>query len=196
MIELLKILRDWIATAWRTLTGTNSTASPATVSKFPSNLQPDLCKLGQALIREHQEVHGHFCTKTRFAASTIQDLAIRERVQADLDHTVGLFCAAHVMAVFEEALPEKHWADIYESDDLQTLKGLRHIRRCTANGFRGRRATEDAAEFDAVMNSSQPFRGVESFDADNIRLTELIGSNSIPILQDLTNKALVTVVHG
>lgn len=162
------------------------------MSKYPSNLLQDIIALNTTMITETQEAHGQFCTRTRYAVS-VQDQAARKRIQADLDHGVGLFCAAHVMAIFEKALPSKHWDDIFEPDDLQRLKALRHIRRCAANGFTGDRCQDDAAEFDAVMASGQPLRGVEDFDATQIRLSERIGIDALPILQGLANTALIKV---
>lgn len=161
------------------------------MSKFPSSLVHGIITLN-TMIGEHQEAHAIFCTRTRYAVS-VQDQVARQRIQADLDHGVGLFCAAHVMAIFEKAIPSKHWDDIFEPDDILRLKALRHIRRCAANGFTGDRVQEDAAEFDAVMASGQPLRGVESFDATEIRLSEMIGIDALPILQDLANKAVIKV---
>lgn len=186
-------LTAWIKGLWYRLFKKTPSMNSPPMSKFPPSLFQDVQQLQSTLITEHQQVHGHFCTSTRHKASVIQDQAIREKVQADLDHAVGLFCAAHSMALFEEALPEKYWADIYSSDEIQLLKGFRHLRRCTANGFRGKRPKEDAAEFDAVMKSSAPIRGVESYDSESVRVSELVGSNALPILQNLVNKALIEI---
>jgi hypothetical protein len=167
-------------------------SSPPT-SKFPANLHGDILNLMQILIGERQEAHAFFATKTRYAVG-FSDPAERQRVQADLDHGVGLFCAAHAMALFEKKLPSRHWADIFDQHDLQRLKALRHLRRCAAKGFSGDRVPEDSAEFDAVMASSNPLRGVESFTADEIRLSSLIGINEMPFLQQMGNKALVATL--
>jgi len=165
------------------------------MSKYPDTLLQDISALNTKMITEIQEAHGHFCTRTRYAVS-VQDPIARQRIQADLDHGVGLFCAAHVMATFEKALPSEHWNDIFEPDDVLLLKALRHIRRCAANGFTGDRVQDDAMEFDVVMASSQPLRGIMSFDSNHIRLSEQVGINALPILQGLANKALIEVYQA
>ena len=190
--KLLKPMLPWLADAWNKRKHSNSTKCTAPMSKYPSNLFQDIVALNTTMITETQEAHGQFCTRTRYAVS-VQDQTVRQRIQADLDHGVGLFCAAHVMAIFEKALPSKYWDDIFEPDDLLLLKALRHIRHCAANGFTGDRVQDDAAEFDTVMASDKPLRGVESFDAAQIRLSEQIGIHALPILQGLANKALIKV---
>ncbi|MBW8003739.1 MAG: hypothetical protein FVQ80_17335, partial [Planctomycetes bacterium] len=86
--------------------------------KFPKTLLQDIADLNTKIITETQEAHGQFCTKTRYAVS-VNDINARQRIQADLDHGVGLFCVAQVMAIFEKSLPSIHWDDIFEADDLQ-----------------------------------------------------------------------------
>lgn len=192
LLKLLNSVRSWLADAWNKRKGRNSTKSTAPMSKYPSHLLQDITDLNTKIITETQGALVQFCTRTRYAVS-VQDQAARKRIQADLDHGVGLFCAAHVMAIFEKALPSEHWDDIFEPDDVILLKALRHIRRCAANGFTGDRVQDDAVEFDAVMASGRPLRGVESFDAAQIRLSEMIGFDAFPILQGLANKALIEV---
>ena len=172
--------------------GNKTSGSTSGMSNFPSNLSTDIIALNTKLIRETQEAHGQFCTKTRHAV-LVSDPVARKRIQSDLDHGVGLFCAAHVMSMFEKAIPSKYWQDIYDPDDLQLLKALRHIRLCAASGFSGDRVQDDALEFDAVMTSSQPLRGVVTFDADKIRFSERVGIDVVPILQSLANKALIKI---
>lgn len=191
-MRFLKFIWSWLVNLWCKLIPSKAANSAVPMPTFPSNLLQDIVDLNSKLIQEHQEAHGHFCTNTRNAVS-ISDPVARERIQADLNHGVGLFCAAHTMAIFEKAIPSRFWDKIFEPDDIIRLKALRHIRRCAANGFTGDRVQVDAVEFDTVMASNHPLRGVETFDASQLRLSERIGIDSMPILQGLSNTALIKV---
>jgi len=153
----------------------------------------------QNLTRELQPLSqgafGFFTTKTRHAVS-YNDPEIRKKVQDELDHAVALLAIAHVMTIFEDSLPSNYWEEIIDDPETYNiLKAYKHIRNSTVNGFTGCRSKDDDEYncFNQVMNSSNPLKGVKSFNDDKIFLAESAGNYSHTFIANLMNKIIVEV---
>lgn len=158
--------------------------------KLPQSLSSGLTTLGQELVTQNQDALGWLCSKTRNAV-TYSDPQTRQRVQDNLDHAIGLLCVAHIMAVFEKYLPCNYWPALLTQEELQRLKAYRHIRNCAANGFTGLRPTADHAEFNTVMASQHPLRGVMEYTDASIFLSPDVLNDLSAFVRRVSNMAIV-----
>ncbi len=175
----LQRLRYWLAGRCRTMAESDR-----------ETLRQQLAKLGQTLGSETQSANAHLATRCRNAIS-YSDPDTRQRIQSDLNHAVGLFSVAHVMTVLELGFPPHCWDELLDQEDILTLHALQHLRASAGNGLSGLRAKECHEQFDAVMASKDPIRGVKSFDNAKVRLEEQVGMYAATTLQQIVNKALV-----
>jgi len=160
------------------------------MGKLPAPLSPGLLVLGQELATQNQDALGWLCSTTRNVVP-YSDPEASKRVQRNLDHAVGMLCVAHIMAVFEAGFPGNYWPALLSSHDVQRLKAYRHVRNCAANGFTGTRPPADYADFDSVMTSSCPLRGVISYTDNSLVLSTDVLSDLCVLVREITNKAIV-----
>ena len=96
----------------------------------------------------------------------------RQEQQDRVDSSVQGLLVVYLFGRWEEFVDpqiEREWLHPYE---LTRLQGLRHIRHSVALGFEGIRADQCRAEFESIMGSRKPFRGVEwDRSADTIDLS-------------------------
>lgn len=139
-----------------------------------------------------QGAFGFFTTKTRHAV-TYSDPETRKKVQAELDHAVALLAIAHVMTIIEDGFPIQYWEEIVDDvENYSMLKAYKHIRNSTINGLTGNRCDDDEFDhFDKVMSSTNPIRGVASYDNKNILLAESAGNYAHSLLTIIMNKVIV-----
>jgi hypothetical protein len=164
------------------------------MGKLPASLSPGLLVLGQELATQNQDALGWLCSTTRNVVS-YSDPQTRQRVQHNLDHAVGLLCVAHIMAVFELGFPNIYWPVILDPADVRRLFAYRHIRCCAANGFTGVRPQDDYADFDLVMASDLPLRGVINHTDKAIVLSLDVLSDLSLFTREVINKAIVAAHH-
>lgn len=161
---------------------------------LPASLSPGLLALGQELATQNQDALGWLCSTTRNVVS-YSDPQTRQRVQHNLDHAVGLLCVAHSMAVFESGFPNIYWPVLLDPPEVRRLNAYRHIRCCAANGFTGVRPSDDYADFDLVMASDLPLRGVISHTDKVIVLSLDVLSDLSVLIREVINKAIVAAYH-
>ena len=158
-------------------------------------LKQSINDLGRELMQQAQDAHGFFTTKTRHAVS-YSDLATRQDVQNKLDHAVALLAIANLMAVFEDHLPKKYWTKVlHDSAVTMRLKAYRHIRFSAISGFTGSRAKYNKSDFDKVMASSSPLRGVRSYDNCSVFLDEQAASIAFAFVNQIYSQAIVKIHH-
>ncbi|MBO6607402.1 hypothetical protein [Psychroserpens sp.] len=160
---------------------------------YDQNLLDKFSKFTGELQQELQGVFGYMSTALRYAV-TIGDSAIRQRIQGELNHAVGLFSVAHLMGRFEKVLPKAYWHEVVvDANDLERILAYRHISLSGHKGFSGDRVNEDRASFDSVMAGPNPILGVESFTTQKIVLTENFGIHAHQFLYPLSNMILAEI---
>lgn len=157
------------------------------------NLKQSISTLGTELIQQAQDAHGFFTTKTRYAVS-YSDQNMRQQVQERLDHAVNILAIANIMAIFEQYILEKYWPIIFADESIILhLKAYRHIRFSAIYGFTMQRAAENHQEFDNIMSSSDPIRGVSEYSQKALKLGETSAYYASEYVRRQYEKAIVRI---
>lgn len=119
------------------------------------------------------------------------DPAARERLQAEISHTVGLVCVSHLLTQFEICFPQQYWHQALPPADVERLKAYRHIRWTAVEGLGHVRSEEDRSAFDAVMGSSTPIPGVSDYDGRTLKVSSYVQFDLSRFLSDLITTAIV-----
>lgn len=82
---------------------------------------------------------------------------IRKEIQESVDASVQGLLLVYLFALWEEYVERQLEREWLSADKLERLNAFRHIRHSVAHGFDGTRANKCRAEFENIMNSSQPF---------------------------------------
>jgi len=160
-----------------------------------ANLQTGLSVLGQELIQQSQDVYGFFVTKTAYAV-TYNDVNKRVEIQQKLDSAVAMFGIANLMTIFEDHFPYRYWAQILSDPKVTVrLKAYRHLRYCAINGILGKRVDIHRGDFNRIMLSDLPVRGVSSYDDDYILLSILAPNYAFSFVREQWSKATVLVAN-
>ena len=96
---------------------------------------------------------------------------IRREIQDRLDASMQGLTMVYLFALWEEYVERDVEREWLPAEKLERLNAFRHVRHCAAHGFGGARADKCRTEFEAVMNSDQPFPNLP-WSSDSIDLTK------------------------
>ena len=118
---------------------------------------------------------------------------IRRAIQSNVDEMKEGLCVVYIFSIWEsycESLMREFGKD--PLDDWMTdsekhlFRAYEHIRHSIAHGFGGKRANNDRAYFEAIMNSNNPINGVR-FNQENDTIDLIAGGVALSYLEFMTN---------
>lgn len=101
----------------------------------------------------------------------------QEAMKSELPTVVNASLVIVLFSGFEENLTgglRAFYKKSLSKEDKLRFKSLLHIRHSFAHNFSGKRARTGKKDFDKLMRSSFPLKGIEEFDNDYIRLNHEI----------------------
>lgn len=120
------------------------------------NLVNDLLPLMMAQLVSTQREFGWLLSSSRHSVKHA-DPQTRQEIQTRVDAATQGLLLVYLFAMWEEYVKRDVEREWLPADKLERLNAFRHVRHSTAHGFDGTRAHKCRAEFDAIMNSAQPF---------------------------------------
>jgi len=147
-------------------------------------------KVLKAVSNQNQNEIGWIYSATRNVVSYNAVPEHNEKIQKRVDHAVGGLAVLYFFSILENYISRKHWE--YARCDLRKrMEAFLHIRNTIAHGFNGHRAERYTDQFNDVMKSDNPIRGVKSYDAEYIKLAPEIWQE----LPELFSKFLLSMLH-
>jgi len=131
-----------------------------------NQLEMAASKVITELDKQNREL-GWILSSTRFVEGYEGQVELREELQARMDHAIGGMSIVYLFALLETYIGREYWDTVNESMK-DKIYAYYHIRNTMAHGFDGKRAERYVDEFDRVMNSENPIRGVVDYDNNTI----------------------------
>jgi hypothetical protein len=97
------------------------------------------------------------------------EAAAREKIQGEINEALQGLLIVYLFSMWEEYVPRELEREWLPEEVYQRLNAYRHIRHTVAHGFDGNRAKKCRVEFEMIMNSDYPFKGV-FWDCDSLKI--------------------------
>lgn len=120
-------------------------------------------KLRQAMQLLDQHGLGHVLSGLRNSVQN-NNPVIRAAIQSNVDEIMQAYAVVYYFSVWDHLFDQAASSDILDNwatkDEVKRFRAFKHIRHSAAHSFSGHRARQCRAAFENVMQSSQPFTGL------------------------------------